>query len=169
MTRTAATLWYAIARKPHEKEFRTHLFKVTKFIYPQLFCFTLKQIDINGQIEKKRVPHKKKCVTGKERIPIEEHLIYRIPEHEELPGSVRSCQPPILIPPVLTHKVQTATAAFELQAPSQRQQACQLMNHNVLRHLWHELSQNHSQHLDAFQAEAADQYGAGLRTVYLEK
>lgn len=50
-----------------------------------LFFFLVQQsVDINGQIEKKRVPHKKKCVTGKERIPIEEHLIYRIPEHEGL-------------------------------------------------------------------------------------
>jgi len=36
------------------------------------------------RLRKKRPPQKKKCVTGKERIPIEVHLIYRIPEHEGL-------------------------------------------------------------------------------------
>ncbi|KAG5623105.1 hypothetical protein H5410_008323 [Solanum commersonii] len=56
--------------------------------YFEVFFFWVQQsVDINGQIEKKRPPQKQKCVTGKERIPIEVHLIYRIPEHEETPKS----------------------------------------------------------------------------------
>jgi len=49
-----------------------------------IFWGVQQSVDINGKIEKKKPPQKKKCVTRKERIPIEVHLIYRIPEHEGL-------------------------------------------------------------------------------------
>lgn len=44
---------------------RTH--SIDNFLF--FFFWVQQSVDINGQIEKERPPHKKKCVTGKERIP----------------------------------------------------------------------------------------------------
>uniref|UniRef100_M1BXE3 Uncharacterized protein n=2 Tax=Solanum tuberosum TaxID=4113 RepID=M1BXE3_SOLTU len=58
---------------------RTQSIDILKF-----FFWVQQSVDINGQIEKKRSPQKQKCVTGKEKIPIEVHLIYSTLEHEGL-------------------------------------------------------------------------------------